>query len=334
MVKPENVKGKRLKKTAKELFVRGTGIEPYRLFARKENLLNNLEALIQFRRPIFHWLTIETSTYCNRKCHACPVSTSPRNKLYMPENMFMKIVGDLVRMKFTGIIHLHLFNEPLADKTIFEKVKILSNKLPMAQIKMNSNGDFLTNKLLSKLALAGLDELYITQYDGEVTKRTLEVLAKASDAEKDVLTVRVKSNFVGNRAGLLNNVVVEEPILADCNRPSHQLIINCSGDIVICCNDYFGKVVFGNVTENGLLDIWRSEQFESIRRLLRMRKRNKIELCKSCNFFGDIYGCRDLTSGQINAFNKIVRQRNTMNRIVPHLLMNSLDRLRMHKLLT
>jgi GTP 3',8-cyclase len=325
--------GKKLKSVAKNFFVRTTGIVPYRLFARKEDAIKSLKSLVRFKQwPIFHLVTIETSSYCNRKCYTCPVSEFPRDKMYMPQEMFTKITADLVQIGFSGIIHLHFYNEPLADRTILEKVEHIANRLPKAQIRMNSNGDFLTSNLLKKLVLAGLDELYITQYDGKINTRIVDISANASNLEEDVLIVRVKSDFTGNRAGLLSNIVVSEPILADCNRPSHQLIINCRGDVVICCNDYLGKLVLGNVAESSLIAIWNSKQFVSIRRLLRMKKRNLLELCKNCNFLGDIYDCRDLTANEIEAFNRSVQQQNPIKKIFPQLFINSLDRLRMHEL--
>jgi radical SAM protein with 4Fe4S-binding SPASM domain len=316
---------------AKRFFFRATGIEPYRLSARKDSTKENLSTFFRLRSwPMFHWVTVETSTFCNRKCLNCPVSAFPRDTKFMSERIFTKIIEDLGRIRFQGIIHLHWYNEPLADRTITEKIRVISKKVPRARIVINSNGDFLTSRLLRELALTSLNELYITQYDGEISRHILDILEKAEDWERQIVKVRAKSNFVGNRAGLLSQTVVNEPLLAGCNRPSNQLIINYKGDAVICCNDYLGKVTLGNVGKTSLLGIWKCEQFKSIRRLLTAKRRDRITLCKSCNFLGDIYDCRDLTSNEIRKFNEKVRLRNSKSRLVPVMLENRLDILRCH----
>ena len=318
----------------KKVFFAVTGVEAHRLLIRKENVIKGIKAFFQFRQwPMFNWVQIETSTFCNRNCHGCPVSLFPRKKAFMSDEVFGKVIDDLARLNFAGIIHLHAFNEPLADKTIVEKVRLISKRLPKAQIKMNSNGDFLSFDMLSQLVSAGLKELYVTQYDGRISQRLLRILDKAGSREKEVLKVRVKSDldFVGNRAGLLApEIGCCEPLLADCNRPSNQLVINYRGDIVICCNDYLAKISLGNVMGSSLLEIWNSKKFKLIRRLLRLKMRGRIELCRRCNFYGDIYSCRDLTEEEIKCFNFNVRLRKRTNRITPQRLANALDILRGH----
>ena len=321
------------KSAIKKLSVRITGVELYRFILRKENAKKSLAAFVRFRQfPMFHWVQIEASTYCNRKCHGCPVSVFPREKDFMSDETFTKIVDELSGLKFSGTIHLHSFNEPLADRTIVEKVRFISKRLPKAQIKMNSNGDFLTLKLLRQLFSAGLEEISLTQYDGKVSERLHKILDKAGNRERAIIKVRVKSDFdfVGNRGGLLGNVVVCEPILADCNRPSSQLVIDYKGDVVICCNDYLGEMSLGNVMEASLLDIWNCKRFKSIRQSLKLKRRDRIELCRKCNFYGDIYEYQDLTLAEIRKFNFEVRLQKGRRPMIRKLFPNSLDIFRGH----
>ena len=314
-----------------KFFLAITGFEPRKLYVRKEHIKRNVVAFVRFKQwPMFHWVQIETSSYCNRKCEGCPVSLYPREKKYISETIFTKIVNELVGLSFSGTIHLHSFNEPLADRTIVDKVRLISKSLPKAKIKMNSNGDFLTPKLLRQLLSAGLDRLYVTQYDGKINERIANVLKEIDERERAIMTVRVKTAFLGNRAGLLSNIVVQEPILAGCNRPFNQLVINYKGDIVICCNDYLEKEVMGNVEDATLLDIWNCDRFKSIRRLLRMKNRNSIGLCNRCNFMGDICEYRDLSNEEISKFNAKARLEARKWKILPKMLQNPLDILRAH----
>jgi len=314
----------------KNFFVRLTGIKPYRLHARTNNYVKSIYAYMRHKQfPIFHWIAIETSSYCNRKCKSCPVSIFPREKRFMSNKTFNNIIINLTCLNYSGIIHLHLYNEPLADPTIVEKCRIISKSLPNAQLMMNSNGDLLTVDLLKHLVEAGLKELYVSQYQGRISKHMLKILCEAKGTEKQVLRVEPRSNFVGNRAGLLNNVTIRESLLTDCNRPSNQLVVNYKGDVVLCCNDYLGKVVLGNVNETPLLNIWNCEKLASIRKLLGDRNRDQIEMCKKCNYFGDIYDSRDLTEHEIYTHNRIFRKEIKKYKIIPYRINNLLQRLRM-----
>lgn len=165
--------------------------------------------------------------------------------------------------------------------------------------------------MLRDLVSAGLNDLLVTQYDGKVHKHILRILEDASEQEKKVLHVRLAPKFIGNRGGTLNNTIITEPLLADCYLPSHQIFINYIGDVLICCNDYYGKVVVGKIGQNSLMDIWNGHEFRKIRRLLKSKRRDQIELCKGCNDTGDIYNNRLLTSDKVIKFNSKVRNRNT-----------------------
>ena len=60
------------------------------------------------------------------------------------------------------INNLNLYNEALADPTIFDKISDVKKHLPNAFIKFNSNGDYLTVDVLDKLKQCGLDALFIS----------------------------------------------------------------------------------------------------------------------------------------------------------------------------
>ena len=58
-----------------------------------------------------------------------------------------------------------------------------------------------------------------------------------------------------------------------------SLFILWNGDVTICCMDFDGKIIVGNVNDTDLLDIWTSKRFNRLR-LLHLK--NKLSLCKNC----------------------------------------------------
>lgn len=79
------------------------------------------------------------------------------------------------------------------------------------------------------------------------------------------------------------------PVMASrCDSPKSCLVPNCSmaiywnGDVVLCCSDYDGKIILGNVLEAGIEEIWNSDRYEKYRAMIIRRDFAKISLCKEC----------------------------------------------------
>lgn len=288
-------------------FVKFMGIDSHKM----RNVIKDLVDFIRYRQyPMFRKVVIETSSYCNRKCSTCPVAYYPRKKEYMDKATFNTIVSQLAEINFSGIVSMHMYNEPLADPTIVEKVHMLSSNVPNAKIRIDSNGDYLTLNLLKDLIRSGLKMLVINQYEGKINEHTKNILNQLSRQEKKLLTirVRVKNNFIGNRAGILSNTTITETLLAGCDLPYNQLVINYKGEVLLCCNDYHGAVVLGKVYHAPLMDIWSNNEFKKMRKLLKNRHRSLIKTCRYCNIAGTLsVKPYYLTADEINKFNKKVQ---------------------------
>ena len=108
-------------------------------------------------------INLETNSYCNRKCHYCPMSMVNRGKnTQMKDEIFEKILDDLREIDYASSISLNLYNEPLSDTNLIAKIKRIKQVLPKAFLRFNSNCDFLTPQMLNALEKAGLNYLNIT----------------------------------------------------------------------------------------------------------------------------------------------------------------------------
>lgn len=120
-----------------------------------------------FKNIVFD-ITIETSSYCNRRCFYCPNSLHDRisKQVLLDSELFERLVGDLGSIDYSRRIQLGYYNEPLADPTIVDKVGRLRSALPGAFISIFSNGDYADEELLARLRAAGLNELSISLHTG------------------------------------------------------------------------------------------------------------------------------------------------------------------------
>lgn len=208
---------------------------------------------------------VEVFSYCNRRCPYCPVAEAGRNgaNRYLDIALFNKILTDLSTIAYDRRIGLNLYNEPLADPIILERIKAIRDRLPRAQIYFYSNGDYLNAKLLKELEKAGLNELFISihlaptkPYTDEEVKKNLAKLESRSGLKLSISEfvpgyyLRSKANFGKlsieafalnyitdgqDRGGLMANIKNANERLSPCDRPFHNFVVSYDGSVVPCC---------------------------------------------------------------------------------------------------
>ena len=79
----------------------------------------------------------------------------------------------------------------------------------------------------------------------------------------------------------------EGPLQVDgtvpCDYVFDNMIILRDGTVPLCCVDYNAEYIFGNVMEDGILDIWNSNAFLQVREQHRSGRRKEIAKCAQCN---------------------------------------------------
>ena len=229
--------------------------------------------------PLFHTVELETNTLCNRRCVYCPNIKYTRGDYFMNEDLFKKIVDDLSSMGYNGRIRPHFYGEPLLDKRLPKLVRYTRKKLPKANIQIFTNGDFLSNKFFIQLLKEGVDKFIVTTHDSESDNKIMMLINSLNSKDKKRIHYQKNDEiYMMNRGGLLNI----EPVRAHCcNYPSNYLIINFKGEVILCCNDYFCKYVFGDLKKEKILDVWNKPELKKVREELQ----NGIfrqDICKKC----------------------------------------------------
>lgn len=233
-------------------------------------------------------LSIEINSACNRKCTWCPNVSNPRPNAFLKKELFYKIINDAQSMKFQGTVTFNLFNEPLLDKRIVSFIQYIRIKLPYSFIYINTNGDLLTFELWQRMRKDGLDYANISQYDGKLNENIQNILKKISLKERRHFNAYIfdpqrNPQLIYNRAGLVHtNRTIN--LYAYCSRPFSELCVNYEGKAVLCCNDYHGKVVIGDVREKTVQELWQSEILMYYRRELQKPDRTNLMLCNACDW--------------------------------------------------
>jgi radical SAM protein with 4Fe4S-binding SPASM domain len=264
-------------------------------------------------------VNIETSTYCNRKCSYCPVSLdeSRKNQLYMTEGVFNKILGELESINYSSTIVFNLYNEPLADKNIYLRIKQVRESLPHSFLMFNSNGDYVESDSLNKLSEIGLNALFITlhppvnkpyQLDTrlkdfqkffkkirqDISQSEINNPLKNGHIEANLdwngMRLRVMANdwltYGNSRAGTVSFLNAPATRTLPCARPLRELTISYDGNVFPCCQFFPGslenkKHIVDNVLSKSIFEIYASHTLAEWRKNL-FTFGKKETPCDSC----------------------------------------------------
>lgn len=278
---------------AKELFINVPGDERQRiLFKKFVNVIN-----------------IELSSFCNRKCSYCPMAYVDRKQKYMDKNIWYKILKELEEIQYEGHIALNLFNEPLLDVNLVERIRQLHRKVPNAYIKFDTNGDYLTRKKLDMVIDSGVMSLLVTRHADfeftDVLKQEIydyikklklgEFIVSESYVPGKNVTYNVNykntellfcaNNWkvIGNdRGGTVEHLKSKGIRTLPCNNPLREMNISYDGKFKPCCNIYFGENTnIGSVIDDGIVETYFNKKSIEYRRALVVFG-EKSGYCKTC----------------------------------------------------
>ncbi len=269
----------------------------------------------QGRTPLFDSAFFEVRTRCNGICPFCPASVGrdPRPDLKMERSLFIKVLDELAEMGFNGRVAFHSNTEPLIFKDLTEFVGIAREKLPQAYLHILTNGRALTAQKAEELFRAGMTDLTVNIYNddlrAELPRAIQEVLTRVIPAlfEPDQIMVsgfgpkqdhpggparyvvirRLQNEVLDNRAGYApNKLVPDRKPRGFCQYPFTQFIVTADGRVGQCCNDFTIDEPMGDVSRQGVMEIWEGGPFRELRQELLAGRRENHRLCRECDYFG------------------------------------------------
>ena len=255
--------------------------------------------------PIFQQLEITLTGLCNRSCSFCPRSDSsiyPSTKTYLSIDSLNQVFSDLSNYNYAGRISYSGFGEPFTHPDIAEIIKSCRKILPNAQIDIITNGD-LFNLKSAKIVLEerNFNRILVSVYDGEDQYAALE--SNYSELISDECLLLRKRyltsdddefDLFSNRTGLVDYSALGKDFKntnqsRTCYYPYYNILVDSNGDAVACSHDWSKKIVFGNILNKSILDIWFGEKYKSFRNNMLQNPRC-VSPCATCSVDGQMYG--------------------------------------------
>lgn len=263
---------------------------------------------------------IETTNICNATCIMCPRDSHTREQGIMNQETFEYCIDQVVPMGAKQVV-LTGYGEPLLDKGLEQKIAYA--KSHSLRTYVISNGSALTENRAYTLLQAGLDELRISfygmqpktynavmqglDYDKTVkglmtflsVKKTLEIDCKVqlsflilpeneedTQAFKDFWLSKVDyleiwkpHNFGDGR-----NYRERTNQKRTCGRPANgPLQIQWDGSVIPCCYDYNNQIILGDIANDSIEDILKSERYNLLRAAHEKGEFWRFPYCDQCD---------------------------------------------------
>jgi len=274
-------------------------------------------------------IQIETTNICNARCPFCAHYLMKRPIGMMTDELFNKIIDELSQIwkdaSYATAIHPDLSGECFCDPKIFERFKIINERLPNTSIDIFTNGYLLGPDFREKLLEIkniGLLRLSLNYIEGDYERnmglrwdiilnnlRALKdmqdkyhftklfrvgaiddednpqnntkfinfVISEGfnnPDINKDMsYSIAFKTNWMGTLK-VKNTLGINE----ECRFLAHLCILY-DGSVSLCCYDYDGKYILGNLNKQTILEVYNGA--ERAKYLIGVKKDHTP--CNLCN---------------------------------------------------
>ena len=230
---------------------------------------------------------------------------------FMPVEVARRIADELARAGWSSRVEFAMHGEPSLHPQLLEIVAHFRKVLPQTSLLITTNGAGIASSPLSKiLALwdAGINTIALDDYAHSPYMPKIRPLLPALQdvgeqvacypQDKDanphhrfsgrrvVVIHDIASNTTGNH--LLTNEggnsggPCDEPLQQRCARPFRELAFRHDGRVAVCCDDWKGVFITGDIRKMSIETLWNSPAFDAARRKLYHSQRD-FGPCRGCN---------------------------------------------------
>ena len=259
---------------------------------------------------------IESTNICNAKCVFCPRDDMDRKQGVMDMALFRKVADECAAL---GIEHvrMHNYGEPFVDRSLVEKVRY-AKQVGIPQVGMISNGSLISEEAARGMIEAGLDAINISvdasgkdvfektrvglKYDKVIgnIERLVRLRADAGKTRPKLILSFVRQDnsederaFIEhwrkiadkihvtdlhNWAGTLNQ---QSQVNYPCYRPWLTFTALWDGRVSLCCADFDGRTILGDLRTQSIQAIWNSDAYRAVRR--QHLESGGPDICRACD---------------------------------------------------
>ena len=259
---------------------------------------------------------IESTNICNAKCVFCPRDEMHRRQGIMSFDLFRKIVDECVELGITHV-RVHNYGEPFVDRKLVDKVRYAKEK-GIQEVGMISNGSLITEQVARGMVDAGLDAINISvdasgkdvfestriglKYDKVIAniERLVRIRAESGKRRPKLILSFVRQNNSADEQAFIEHwrKVADKIHITDlhnwggtlhqqsdvnypCYRPWLTFTVLWDGRVSLCCADFDGHTILGDMNTSTIKEIWNNERYLSVRR--EHLESGGPDVCRACD---------------------------------------------------
>ena len=259
---------------------------------------------------------IESTNICNAKCVFCPRDEMHRRQGIMSFDLFRKIVDECVELGITHV-RVHNYGEPFVDRKLVDKVRYAKEK-GIQEVGMISNGSLITEQVARGMVDAGLDAINISvdasgkdvfestriglKYDKVIAniERLVRIRAESGKRRPKLILSFVRQNNSADEQAFIEHwrKVADKIHITDlhnwggtlhqqsdvnypCYRPWLTFTVLWDGRVSLCCADFDGHTILGDLNTSSIKEIWNNERYLSVRR--EHLESGGPDVCRACD---------------------------------------------------
>lgn len=219
-------------------------------------------------------IAIEIGPKCNlQHLHKnCPINYRHKTNNEMSVDQVVEIIDQAIGLNFKGHFAFHFYNEPLLYAS---KIKDIQKLRPNVKYLLWTNGTLIEKLLLEGYDFNIFDKIVITRYKGIKD----EGFFRLKDTHNNV---QIFDEDMDDRVHFYES---EKENYFACKKMYIELPIDCDGNVYVCTYDWNQKYLLGNVFDQSLDTVLKSELYQKLLKGNEKRFRhvdNIINLCRYC----------------------------------------------------
>lgn len=269
------------------------------------------------RSPILPEIVqIESTNICNAKCVFCPRDDMHRRQGIMSVELFRKIVDECVELGITHV-RMHNYGEAFVDRKLVEKVRYAKEK-GIKEVGVISNGSLITEQAARGMIEAGLDAINISvdasgkdvfestriglKYDKVIAniERLVRLREESGKRRPKLILSFVRQNnsadeqaFIEHWRQIADKIHItdlhnwggtlhqESNVNYPCYRPWLTFTVLWDGRVSLCCADFDGHTILGDMNTSSIKEIWNNDLFRAVRR--EHLESGGPDICRACD---------------------------------------------------
>lgn len=267
-------------------------------------------------------IAIESTNKCNADCIMCSREELSREELVMSFELFKKIILE-AKKDGVKLFQLSFYGEPLIDSELIDKIQFIKTNIEGAWTKIVTNASLLSNEQSIALLNAGISEIRISiegnnKEEYEKIRKGLSydmVLSNIKNLKKiRDSNASFKTDIVITGLNIIDNPLIEKPFkefwgqyadavyirnenqidielgesfhhkVLPCNELFTTLPILADGSYTICIYDWYGKEVYGNISNSSISQAWFAKKLLLYRVMHLIGFKRKMKLCNNCGY--------------------------------------------------